>query len=82
MKAARLLSIGHLSMVHFTNKGHAKVVELLLQKGSNPNLKNAAGKSCLTLAAEGDHQDAVNLLLEAFDDQESIEDDDVDEISR
>ena len=44
-------------------RGHKEVVEILLNKGSNVNLKNEAGTTALMYAAMDGHSDIVRLLL-------------------
>ena len=51
------------ALMRASYKGHNKIVELLLDSGSNVNLKNEAGTSALMYAAMDGHSDIVKLLL-------------------
>jgi ankyrin repeat protein len=45
-------------------KGHTKIVQLLLEKGADVNAKNKYGETALMYAAENGHTETVQLLLE------------------
>eukprot|EP01036_Dinobryon_divergens_P031629 gene31629-41062_t len=46
-------------------KNHVNVVEILLNRGANPNLCNKNGTTSLHTAAQEGHREVVNLLLKA-----------------
>ncbi|KAL2917473.1 ankyrin repeat-containing protein [Polyrhizophydium stewartii] len=50
--------------------GHAAAVEALLARGARATLKNKAGKSAVTVAAQADHVDVMDLLLKSYDPDE------------
>lgn len=53
------------------DKGHVEFVELLLQRGAQPDVKNKKGNSPLWLAANGGHLEVVELLYKAKADIDS-----------
>ena len=59
------LLIDRTALFYTSQNGHAETVELLLNRGANPNLKDERGVSPLRLAAEYGHLEVVNILLAA-----------------
>ncbi len=57
--------------------GHLAVVELLLDNGADPEIKNDNGRSASTLAEQQDHPDCVNKILAMMKEKE--DDDDIEE---
>ncbi|KAH6570143.1 hypothetical protein BASA61_005189 [Batrachochytrium salamandrivorans] len=47
--------------------GHIKIVGLLLEHGASATLKNKAGKSAVTVSAQANHIEIMDLLLKSFD---------------
>jgi ankyrin repeat protein len=50
------------ALVEAAAGGHTSVVQLLLDRGADPGLLDADGKSALQRAREGGHDDVVKLL--------------------
>ena len=54
---------GHTSALHeAAREGSVAVVQLLLERGADPGLKNGDGRTAAELAAEGGHAEVVELL--------------------
>ncbi|KAJ8328498.1 ankyrin repeat-containing protein [Batrachochytrium dendrobatidis] len=54
--------------------GHIDIVKRLLECGASATLKNTAGKSPITVAAQADHIDVMDLLLKSFNPDEDEDD--------
>ena len=50
--------------------GHLECVKLLLAKGATATLRNASGKSSVTLAGQADHEEVMTELLMSFEEDE------------
>ena len=50
--------------------GHFTVVEKLLEAGADATIRNAAGRSPVTLAEQQSHLDVVQALLKSYDPEE------------
>jgi ankyrin repeat protein len=57
------LEHGYTPLLWAAAKGHERVVELLLQRGVDPDSKDQFGQSPLSLAAASGHEAVVRLLL-------------------
>ena len=53
---------GHSTLEHPCIDGDLEVVKLLLSKGADPNVCLPNGKTLVSLAKEGGHDDIVNIL--------------------
>lgn len=56
---------GMTPLMFAARSGDAAIIRLLLSAQADPALKNAAGKSALDFAREGNHVDAIELLTAA-----------------
>ena len=54
---------GNIPIIRASQNGHLNIVEILLDKGANPNLLNSNKCSALSLAAEYGHNIVVGLLI-------------------
>lgn len=50
------------SLILAVSSGHNDIVEILLKKGADKNLKNSKGKTALDIAKENGNDDLINLL--------------------
>jgi len=57
---------GWTALHHAARNGHARVVQLLLQHGADPNTRDANSCSALMLAAEAGHANVVATLLQTI----------------
>ena len=55
---------GWTALMLASDKGHLKVVKLLLEKGANANAQNNNGETALMVASEKGHLEIVKLLIE------------------
>ena len=55
---------GSTALIWATYGGHRRIVELLLQKGANPNAANIEGRTSLFFAANKGNERIVKILLE------------------
>ena len=55
---------GRTPLVWAAHKGHKEVVQLLLERGAEPNIANSCGDTPLLKAAYRGHNDVVQLLLD------------------
>ncbi|EGD77528.1 hypothetical protein PTSG_08626 [Salpingoeca rosetta] len=55
---------GHRPLALAASHGHVDTVNLLLDLGANPMMKDKVGKTPLHLAVEGDHYDVTKVLID------------------
>jgi hypothetical protein len=60
----RRVSPYHKGLINAARQGHEVVMQRLLEKGVDVNVKNEDGETALRLAAENGHEAVVQLLLE------------------
>jgi ankyrin repeat protein len=63
-KAVADIFQGISSLIEAAGTGDTKTVKMLLDKGVNPNVRDAGGRTALTEAAWNGHTEAIKLLLE------------------
>lgn len=56
--------------------GQTECVKMLLDAGASPTLKSGSGQSAITIAMNHDHSEITDLLLQSFDPDEEIDDED------
>ncbi|KAL2862475.1 ankyrin repeat-containing domain protein [Aspergillus lucknowensis] len=57
-------TFGNSALSYAAKEGQREAVQLLLQHGSYPGQRNSCGQTPLFLAAEGGHEDVVEVLLQ------------------
>lgn len=60
--------------------GHLAIVEKLIEAGADATLKNASGRSPVTLAEQQSHLEVVQVLLKSYDPEEEDEEYTVDSV--
>lgn len=55
---------------------HANVVQILLDRGANPNLPVFGGRTCLMIAVIGGHEEIFNLLIDSGADVNQLDNND------
>lgn len=62
------------SLLHLTAKlGYGKITEMLISKGADPNIKDAAGKTPIHYAVKYGHKNTAGVLLAAGADKKEID---------
>lgn len=60
--------------------GHLAIVEKLIETGADATIKNASGRSPMTLAEQQSHLEVVQVLLKSYDPEEEDDDEAVDNL--
>ena len=63
-------SFGKTPLIDAAERNHTRIVELLLQHGGDPAIRDKDGHSALHYAAWRNHQESVKLLLQAWEKEE------------
>ncbi|MCY4188296.1 MAG: ankyrin repeat domain-containing protein, partial [Bryobacterales bacterium] len=59
---------GYTALMFAAAEGHADIVQMLLDKGADPDLRDTDGESALKFASDKRHQDVIDVLRRAVRD--------------